>query len=268
MSTNLIPLKEAIVDKPWGYEAWIVSTLNPPTYIINTEQKNLTLSEFWEKLYPNKPFPLLVKIIKADADLSVQVHPDDDLAKSMGYPSGKTEAFYYLKGPSKLLLGSKTPTQSLINLIKQSKKLNIEEHFYVFEIQKGQIVYVPAGTIHAILKDSLILEVEQNINVTFRIYDYLRGRELHLEEASKAIKQVSPQELITSPPLKTPYFNINILSSSTELEITNLTVIVPTEEPAVIGGIEVGPLKAILILPPARTSIKTTNPLVVITAPT
>ena len=177
-------------------EAWVVSAHpNGDGLIENGEFAGQALSQVYREnraLFgkgSNLTFPLLIKIIDAKQDLSVQVHPDDEYALSHENSYGKTEFWYVLDCPSqtKMVVGhhltSKEEYRALINSGNLEPKLNR------FDIKKGDYFYIPAKTLHAICANSLIYEVQQNSDITYRVYDYNRKdpsgkqRELHIDKA-------------------------------------------------------------------------------------
>lgn len=135
-------------------------------------------------------FPLILKIIDACNDLSVQVHPDDEAAIASGYPSGKTELWYVLesKDESGIYAGFNrdVPENELRDKISENR---LEELLKFHSCDKGDVFFLPAGQVHAIRSGNLLFEVQQNCNITYRLYDYGRldtsgrPRGLHLEEA-------------------------------------------------------------------------------------
>lgn len=134
-------------------------------------------------------FPLLIKVLFPKEKLSVQVHPDDKLAQSFGEPRGKTECWYALDAEpdATVALGLKegvTPEQ-LRKAIADSTMENLLQWLHV---KKGDMIFVDAGTVHAIAPGSVFLEIQQNSDLTYRIYDYGRPRELHLEKSFQAMR--------------------------------------------------------------------------------
>ena len=150
-------------------------------------------------------FPLLVKIIDAQDDLSIQVHPDDDYARlhENGSP-GKSECWYILdaKLGASLILGHTAKTrEELKEKIKSGKMQGLFQTVPVFP---GDLVRIPPGTVHAIKGGILLLETQQNSDITYRVYDYERlwqgkKRELHVEKSLDVIRvpQEDPEKLIT-----------------------------------------------------------------------
>jgi mannose-6-phosphate isomerase len=134
-------------------------------------------------------FPLLVKVLFPKEKLSVQVHPDDVMAQKYGEPRGKTECWYALdaKPEAEVALGIKqgvTPEQ-LHTAIKESR---LEELLACVHVDKGDMIFVDAGTVHAIGPGAVLLETQQTSDLTYRMYDYGRPRELHLEKSFEAMR--------------------------------------------------------------------------------
>ena len=185
-------------------EAWCISAHpNGPSKIINGTYQGLTLTELYKtnrELFgniTNDEFPLLIKIIDANDDLSVQVHPDDLLAKK--YQSlGKTECWYILDASEDayIIFGHKALTkEEFIAYVNAGKW---DELLYKVPVNKGDFFYIPAGILHALGKGILVLETQQSSDITYRLYDYNRKdvngfpRELHLEAGIEATLIPSP----------------------------------------------------------------------------
>lgn len=152
--------------------------------------------QFGEKLYgtlAQEPrFPLLVKIIFPNDKLSVQVHPDDRTAKKAGLPCGKTECWYVLSAApgARIGVGLKAGT-SRAEVEKSIHNRSMEELLNWIEVRPGEMIYVDAGTVHAIGPGCVLLETQQNSDTTYRLYDYGRPRELHIERGLEALKEVT-----------------------------------------------------------------------------
>jgi phosphomannose isomerase type I len=135
-------------------------------------------------------FPLLIKLIDAHDNLSVQVHPNDDYALRVEGEYGKTEMWYVMDAApgAELLYGfqHEITKEEFRRHIEESTLLDVVRHV---PVQKGNVFFIPAGTLHAIGKGILICEIQQNSNTTYRVYDYGRigtdgkQRELHIEKA-------------------------------------------------------------------------------------
>ena len=143
-------------------------------------------------------FPLLIKFIDAKADLSVQVHPDDEYARIHENSYGKTEAWYILDCDegAELIYGFNQ------NLSSDEFRKSIEDNTFLnyvnkVKVKKGDVFFIEAGTLHAIGSGILLAEVQQNCNTTYRVYDYNRlvdgkPRELHVQKAIDVTDTVPP----------------------------------------------------------------------------
>jgi mannose-6-phosphate isomerase len=150
-------------------------------------------------------FPLLLKLLFPDDKLSVQVHPNDEQAQAMGQRRGKTECWYTLAAEpgASVSCGLKpgvTPDQVRASVADNS----MEELLNQIELHVGDMIFVDAGTVHAIGPGLTLLETQQTSDITYRMYDYGRPRELHLEQgiavakAETAAGRVEPQVLSLS----------------------------------------------------------------------
>lgn len=209
-------LKPAFQEKIWGGnklktefqldtpseqtgEAWVVSAHPNGLSYVQTPEKyqGLSLKDLYE-LHPAlfgpnhpTPFPLLVKILDAKDDLSIQVHPNDEYAKANEGPNelGKTECWYIISADegAKLVYGHHA--QSVEEFEKYIEAGQFDEVFREVPVQAGDFFDVPAGTIHAIGGGITILETQQSSDTTYRVYDFDRVdddgnlRELHLEQS-------------------------------------------------------------------------------------
>src|ERR1019366_7099775 len=134
-------------------------------------------------------FPLLVKLLFPDDKLSVQVHPDDAQAQAMGQPRGKTECWYVLEAApgATIALGLRpgaTPEAVRAGIANGT----MEEWMQWVPVEVGDMVFVDAGTVHAIGPGVVLLETQQTSDTTFRMYDYGRPRELHVEDGLRVMK--------------------------------------------------------------------------------
>ncbi|QDW38627.1 mannose-6-phosphate isomerase [Bradyrhizobium sp. KBS0727] len=127
---------------------------------------------------------LLLKLLFTTEPLSIQVHPDDAFARSIGLANGKTEAWYILSaGPdARIALGLKR-TLSPLELRSAIADGSIVDMVQWYPARAGDVVYVPAGTIHAVGAGIVLAEVQQRSDATFRLFDYGRQRELHIDNA-------------------------------------------------------------------------------------
>lgn len=209
-------LKGKFVDKIWGGdrlkefgykldsdkigEYWAISGMEEyPSEIINGKFKGEKLNNLYfreKELFANEDyesFPLLIKLIDAHKDLSIQVHPDDKLALEYEDSRGKTECWYILnEEKSSIIYGLNVDKKDEAIKLIDEKKWN--ELLKEVPAQNGDFFYVPAGVVHAIKKGCLVLEIQQASDITYRLYDYDRKdkdgnlRDLHLTESKRAIK--------------------------------------------------------------------------------
>jgi mannose-6-phosphate isomerase len=138
---------------------------------------------------PSGQSPLLVKVLFAREKLSVQVHPDDGMAQKYGEPRGKTECWYALSadGSARLALGLK-PGVTIDQVRDGIERGTLEQSLNILPVKRGDMVFVDAGTVHAIWPGSILLETQQNSDITYRMYDYGRPRELHVDKSLEAMR--------------------------------------------------------------------------------
>lgn len=181
-------------------ESWELSThKDGPSIIENGEYAGLTFSKYLEN-NKNTPlgsnckrfsdFPILIKLIDAKDNLSVQVHPDNDYALNVEGEYGKTEMWYIVDcEPNSYLLYGFKKTISKSEFQKSIENNTLLDIVNKVPVKKGDVFFIDAGTLHAIGKGILIAEIQQNSNTTYRIFDYGRldaqgnSRDLHLEKA-------------------------------------------------------------------------------------
>ena len=138
---------------------------------------------------PHTDSPLLIKVIFAREKLSVQVHPDDRLAQKYGQPRGKTECWYALAADpgAQVAVGLKSGV-TMDQVREGAEKGTLEESLNMLPVLAGDMIFVDAGTVHAIWPGSVLLETQQNSDLTYRLYDYGRGRELHVDKSIEATR--------------------------------------------------------------------------------
>ena len=177
-------------DKNIAAEAWVLSTHPDGTSTIDGGE---TLADYIKRngkkiLGTNcqnlRDFPLLIKIIDAHDNLSVQVHPDDKYALANEGQRGKSEMWYVLDSDegSVLYCGFKKKI-SRDEFVARIKDNTLIEVLNVVPAKRGEIIFIPAGTIHALGKGVMLAEIQENSNVTYRIFDYGRDRPLHIAKA-------------------------------------------------------------------------------------
>jgi mannose-6-phosphate isomerase len=175
-----------VVRKPWG-----IADLRPWSSIDGSAE---AIGELWfQRADKNAPIPaLLLKLLFTSEPLSIQVHPNDAFARSIGLPNGKTEAWYILSATpdARIAVGLKrhlTP-QQLRASIKDGSIAGLAQWR---PARRGDVIFVPAGTIHAVGAGIMLAEIQQHSDATFRLFDYGRQRELH-EESAVAVSDAWP----------------------------------------------------------------------------
>jgi mannose-6-phosphate isomerase len=187
-------------------EAWTIGDHpNGTTKVMNGELKGVGLDEvrerygkefFGAKGFSEKTgrFPLLIKLLDCEDDLSVQVHPNDDYAGLPAGELGKTEMWYVLdaKPGAKIIYGLKDGV-TRENLAAAIRENRIMDSLHEVPVAAGDTFYIPAGTVHALCSGVLVAEIQQNSDTTYRLHDYNRLgldgslRELHVEDSLNVI---------------------------------------------------------------------------------
>ncbi|KAF0227308.1 MAG: mannose-6-phosphate isomerase type 1 [Erysipelotrichaceae bacterium] len=216
-------------------EAWVISAHQNGDCLFTTgEFTGQALSEVYKqnrKLFghgDNMKFPLLVKIIDANQNLSIQVHPDDEYALLHEQSYGKTECWFILDCPPKTPLIIDHHAENHQELVDAAHNGSILDKLSVIEIEKGDFFFIPAGTIHAICANTILYEVQQNSDVTYRLYDYERvdiqgnPRQLHLEKGLDVI-QSNKSQIKPVPDIKQlPSATITTLVKSKYFSLTKI----------------------------------------------
>ncbi|MGD0271191.1 MAG: type I phosphomannose isomerase catalytic subunit [Candidatus Sulfotelmatobacter sp.] len=182
-----------------------------------------------------KRFPLLLKFLFPHEKLSVQVHPDDEQARRVGQPWGKTECWYvaHAKAGAQIALGLK-PGVSVAQLEQAIHEKRAEEVLNWLNVFTGDMIYVSGGTVHTLGPGSVIVEAQQQSDTTYRLYDYGRPRELHLKEGLAAVKlngasgkvirpapaQVAGSNNRRAPLVAAPYFVVDMFEMKDAQELS------------------------------------------------
>src|SRR6266446_5709638 len=151
-------------------------------------------------------FPLLLKFLFPHEHLSVQVHPDDEHARRVNQPWGKTECWYvaHAKAGAQVALGLK-PGVTVTQLEGAIREKRAEELLNWLNVYTGDMIYVSGGTVHTLGPGSVIVETQQQSDTTYRLYDYGRPRELHLKEGLAAVKlDVASGKVVRPAPVQIP----------------------------------------------------------------
>ena len=161
-------------------------------------------------------FPLLIKFLFPGDKLSVQVHPDDDGAQKYGQPCGKTECWYVLRAEpgAQVALGLR-PGVTLEDFRKSIEETRAEELLNWVDVYSGDMIYVAAGTVHTIGGGMVLVETQQTSDITYRLYDYGRPRELHIDKGleatklqTKAGKVVRAADANSDVLIRSPFFQV------------------------------------------------------------
>lgn len=149
--------------------------------------------------FAQERFPLLIKLIDAKKDLSIQVHPGHEIAQKL-QSEPKTECWYILKTePDAYVYAGFQNGKTQKDLLSALQSGNFDAILQKHKVHPGDLIFVPAGTIHSIMAGCVLLEVQQNSNTTYRVYDWGRGRELHLTEALASIQFLPGEQLKIEP---------------------------------------------------------------------
>ncbi len=191
---DLRPFYTRIVNEPIG-ESWLTwednRVANGPLagQSIGDLAKKYRRDLVGQVAYYEDRFPLLIKFLFPGDKLSVQVHPDDQGAQKYGQPCGKTECWYVLRAEpgAQVALGLK-PGVTLDEFRKSIAETRAEELLNWIDVFAGDMIYVAAGTVHTIGGGMVLVETQQTSDITYRLYDYGRPRELHIEKGLEAVK--------------------------------------------------------------------------------
>lgn len=171
-----IKLTTRRVEKPWGRRTLL------PAFddAMNCEEP---IGEIWFQMPDGSEPELLVKYLFTSEKLSIQVHPDDAAARAHGYPRGKDEAWVVLEAEPSATIAIGTRRVMTRDELKQAAlDGTIEDCMFWKSVKAGDVFYSPAGTVHAIGDGLTLVEIQQNVDLTYRLWDYGRPRELHLED--------------------------------------------------------------------------------------
>lgn len=238
---RLKPLKGLPADDEPVGESWEISAVRGKESVVangSLQGRTLTalVDEYREQLLGHAvydmygtEFPLLIKFIDAAKDLSIQVHPDDEMAMRRHKSFGKTEMWYLMdaRPGAKLYSGFKSPI-SRYEYAKRIEDGSICDVLAVHPVEEGDVFYIPAGRVHALCSGTMVAEVQQSSDLTYRIFDYNRPgldgrpRELHTELAAEAIDYTVESDYRThytrqiNKPVclsESPFFTVKLLEA-------------------------------------------------------
>lgn len=259
----------------WGTEKWVLSGVpGNESVVAEGPDAGRKITE----IYPGQ-FPLLIKFIDAHDDLSIQVHPNDELAAARHGCKGKTEMWYVIGAGegAHLLSGLKEQIdpEKYVELVEKDAIVDVLDRY---DVAPGDVFFLPAGRIHAIGGGCHIAEIQQTSDITYRIYDYGRmgldgkPRQLHTQEAKDAIDySVSPDyrthyEPCTGKPVelvKCPFFTTSLLELDDTYEqkldtCGDFLIVICMEGSGEINGTDIEPGEAVLL--PASDFVAVISP--------
>jgi mannose-6-phosphate isomerase len=177
--TEPLKLDTRIVDRPWGRRGI------DARFAIEQERR---VGEIWFEPPPPRELDVMAKYLFTEERLSIQVHPDDATAQARGYPRGKDECWIILDVADNAELGIGTVREaSADEVIAAARDGSIVDLLDWRKPAVGDFLYNPAGTIHALGAGLTVLEIQQAVDLTYRLFDYGRPRELHLEESREVV---------------------------------------------------------------------------------
>ncbi len=223
-------------------ESWLISAVEKyPTVVANGPLKDNELQDLLEvymgdlvgdKVYEvfGNLFPLLIKFIDADDDLSIQVHPDDDYAYENESSLGKTEMWYVMpsEAHASVVLGwkQKMSIEQIGNAIEEGV---LSDYLCAHPVQQGDFMLIQPGTVHAMRRGTIVAEIQENSDITYRLYDYNRvgndgkKRPLHVQKALEVMNREAytgngvshiEEDKMVQGIAHTPYFTTNVLQFS------------------------------------------------------
>lgn len=181
-------------------------------------------------LLQGETYPLIVDMLGADKNLSIQVHPQDDFAKKLGYQYGKTESWFFIEAPTSGSVYGGIKQDEVKALTPKELSKNPLKYVDTVNAKIGDYLYVPNGTVHAIRSGSLVYEIQQSTDITYRIYDYKRKgldgqpRKLNTKEAIDnldPLSHVEKRNFETSRHVDEKAYALDLIDMSQETEISN-----------------------------------------------
>lgn len=187
---NNVP-KELVIGESWDIACHKNGVGKVSNGVLKGKGFDEIIKEYGHKLLGNSieldNFPLLIKLITSADKLSVQVHPDDEYAERVEKDSGKTEAWYVIDAEEDacLIVGTKDCDKEKFK--KAIDDGDLSPYLNKIPVKKGDFFYIQSGLVHAICEGILIAEIQQSSDTTYRVYDYNRGREIHVQKALDVI---------------------------------------------------------------------------------
>lgn len=224
------------VGQSWSFSAQD----NASNDILNEKYRGKTLTDLW-KQYPElfksgfKKFPFIISLVAPMEDLSIQVHPGEEYARKKGFPTGKNEAWYFIRTEenSSIVYGHRAENEAELRQYMDQDKW--DSLVCLKPVETGDFVYIPSGTLHALKKGNIVYEIQQAADITYRFYDYGRTdqngnrRELHLEDAlacisyQKTAKQEKKKVIYENENCRVTRYHNDENFCITKIEITGLS---------------------------------------------
>ncbi|MDQ3074411.1 MAG: class I mannose-6-phosphate isomerase [Pseudomonadota bacterium] len=253
MIDELVKLETKIVDKPWGRRGI------DPRFGADSERQ---VGEIWFEPPAGRELDVMAKYLFTTERLSIQVHPDDSTAHARGHRSGKDECWIILDVAEDAELGIGTVREAAASeVIDAARDGSIVELMDWRRPAVGDFIYNPAGTIHALGPGLTVLEIQQAVDLTYRLYDYGRPRELHLKESADVVEarphhhrldgQVGEHSALL---VAGPYFGVAWCVGAPPLLPQAIRDVQLLPIDAAVGGI--GPGECALIDPKAARSLR------------
>lgn len=252
MTSPPVKLATRSVEKPWGRSELPAPFTNPGAKKIG---------EIWFEAESGLPLTLMIKYLFTSERLSIQVHPSDAQARAMGLDSGKEECWLVLDAEPDARLGIGTQRALTGDELREAS-LNgeIEALMDWKPVQRGDFFYIPAGTVHAIGAGVSLIEIQQNADITYRLYDYGRLRELHLEDGV-AVSDAKPyasethgrvdfsvdQMLVDGPLFRVRLCGAQGCGQSRALDGTGPLIVIPVQGSVTITSGEQGDSAALTV---------------------
>lgn len=242
-------LSPIAIEKPWG------RTRLPPPFETSSGEH---IGEIWFPAPAGVEMPLLIKYLFTSEKLSIQVHPSDEQAQARGLPGGKEECWYILEAEPGALLGIGTTRSLSHDELRQAALTGeIEALIEWHPAEAGMLFHIPPGTIHTIGGGISLIEIQQNCDITYRLYDYGRARDLHLDDGVAVAntvpfpaahsRTVDPRRSTTL--LATRHFTLAHIVDDGAVDVLKRsapTLIIPIVGTCAVGGTNVGPGEVML----------------------
>ena len=226
-------------DFPLGIgQSWSFSAQEgASTVCLSDPYQGQTLLDLWKNHqelfgHPHEDFPVIISLVGPEDDLSIQVHPNAEHAKKLGFTTGKNEGWYFIEAESgaNIVYGHHAANETeLRQCIQENRWDDLIQHL---DVHSGDFVYLPAGLLHALRKGSIVYEIQQATDITYRFYDYHRKdeygheRELHMEEAIDCLSY-NPEDMKNQiHPVETYYQNCiqTVFIANDSFTVTKLEV--------------------------------------------